>query len=58
MEKKVWQEPAMEVLDVNMTMIGTGTNNFDWAWVDGKPDFDITDGPGVPVKPGTLPPIS
>jgi hypothetical protein len=52
MEKKVWTAPALEVLDVSMTMAGTGTTSVDYTYVNGKlVDIDIYDGPGPKLPP-------
>jgi len=49
--KKAWKAPVLESLDVNMTMLGFGTHYFDWTYVGGKLDIDVTDDPssGIPV---------
>jgi hypothetical protein len=31
MSKKEWQEPTMEVLDINQTMVGKGWKQIDWV---------------------------
>jgi len=31
MEKKEWQAPALEVLEVNQTMAGVGYRQIDWV---------------------------
>jgi hypothetical protein len=31
MSKKEWQEPAIEVLDINQTMAGRGWKQIDWV---------------------------
>ncbi|WP_370639119.1 paeninodin family lasso peptide [Cohnella sp. REN36] len=52
--KKSWQAPALETLDVGMTMAGTGTRNVDWVFVGGKPQLNLTDDPkwnGYPAPP-------
>jgi len=54
MAKKVWQAPALDVLDVGMTMMGEGTQYIDWSYVGGKLDLDITDDPSSGIK---VPPI-
>ncbi|MDT9719247.1 paeninodin family lasso peptide [Paenibacillus sp. ClWae2A] len=33
MEKKEWQAPALEVLEVNQTMEGVGYKHIDWVTV-------------------------
>ncbi|XEC96249.1 paeninodin family lasso peptide [Paenibacillus tarimensis] len=54
MEKKNWQSPELDVLDVSMTMLGRGTKYTDWTFIGGQLDLDITDTPtpppGVPVS--------
>lgn len=40
---KKWQQPALEVLDIGMTMAGLGRTYIDKTLIDG--DFDITDKP-------------
>ncbi|MFC0213218.1 paeninodin family lasso peptide [Paenibacillus chartarius] len=44
MEKKVWEAPALEVLEVSQTMAGTGVSKVDFTYVNGKlVDLDIYD---------------
>ncbi|MBD0379746.1 paeninodin family lasso peptide [Paenibacillus sedimenti] len=31
MEKKEWQQPSLEVLEVSMTAAGAGTKTVDWV---------------------------
>ncbi|UJF34304.1 paeninodin family lasso peptide [Paenibacillus hexagrammi] len=31
MQKKEWQQPALEVLEVSMTMAGKGSTQIDWV---------------------------
>jgi hypothetical protein len=51
--KKEWKEPVLEVLNVSMTMAGTGTKYIDFVT---KTDFDITDTPTPwPLPPGVGP---
>ncbi len=40
--KKVWQKPVLEVLDVNMTMLGKNGEYTDAAFPDNFPLKDIT----------------
>ncbi|MBW7476736.1 paeninodin family lasso peptide [Paenibacillus oenotherae] len=40
MVKKEWQQPALEVLEINMTMAGKGTKYIDFV---SPSDLDITD---------------
>ncbi|NRD76975.1 paeninodin family lasso peptide [Bacillus sp. BRMEA1] len=35
--KKEWQQPVLEVLDVNQTMAGTHYKSFDGNWAVGQP---------------------
>ncbi|MFC4811416.1 paeninodin family lasso peptide [Paenibacillus sp. GCM10023250] len=41
--KKVWQQPKMEVLSVNETMLGFGSKLTDWTYVGGVLDTDQYD---------------
>ncbi|NEW07133.1 paeninodin family lasso peptide [Paenibacillus sp. SYP-B3998] len=40
MQKKEWQQPTLEVLEVSMTMAGKGTKEIDWVSTH---DADIYD---------------
>lgn len=40
MNKLNWERPALEVLDINMTMEGKGTKYIDWV---SPSDMDVTD---------------
>jgi hypothetical protein len=44
MTKKVWQTPALEVLEISETMAGIGLTKVDYTYVNGKlVDADIYD---------------
>ncbi|MBJ6360247.1 paeninodin family lasso peptide [Paenibacillus sp. GCM10012307] len=45
MSKKVWEQPKLETLDINMTLQGKGTKYVDYVTPS---DLDITD-----TKPDT-----
>ncbi|UOK65256.1 paeninodin family lasso peptide [Paenibacillus amylolyticus] len=40
--KKEWQAPALEVLEVNQTMAGTGYRQIDWVTVHDADLYDPT----------------
>jgi hypothetical protein len=40
--KKEWQRPVLEVLDVNMTMLGTDGDYLDNDFPTGTPRGDLT----------------
>lgn len=48
--KKNWKQPALEVLDVNMTMAGPGTGTPDSVQPD--PDEIVNFDPTLPRTPG------